>query len=75
MICAVVSLSMDLTPLDCIVLNLVELFYIFPCIKSTGLLSEEFCERLLYSQKDGGSAGMHLEKVGKDMFVYPIPIR
>ncbi len=26
-------------------------FYIFPCIKSTGLTSEEFCERLLYSQK------------------------
>lgn len=26
-------------------------FYIFPCIKSTGLSSEEFCERLLYSQK------------------------
>nr|WP_324612696.1 aminotransferase class I/II-fold pyridoxal phosphate-dependent enzyme [Massiliimalia massiliensis] len=26
-------------------------FYIFPCIKSTGLSSEEFCERLLFSQK------------------------
>lgn len=25
-------------------------FYTFPCIKSTGLSSEEFCERLLYSQ-------------------------
>lgn len=23
-------------------------FYVFPCIKSTGLSSEEFCERLLY---------------------------
>ncbi len=23
-------------------------FYVFPCIKSTGLTSEEFCERLLY---------------------------
>lgn len=26
-------------------------FYAFPCIKSTGLSSEEFCERLLWSQK------------------------
>lgn len=26
-------------------------FYVFPCIKSTGLSSEEFCERLLESQK------------------------
>lgn len=26
-------------------------FYAFPCIKSTGLSSEEFCEKLLYSQK------------------------
>ncbi len=26
-------------------------FYVFPCIKKTGLSSEEFCEKLLYSQK------------------------
>ena len=26
-------------------------FYLFPCIKSTGLLSEEFCKRLVYEQK------------------------
>ncbi len=26
-------------------------FYAFPCIKSTGLSSAEFCERLLYSKK------------------------
>ena len=26
-------------------------FYVFPCIKSTGLGSEEFCERLLYEKK------------------------
>ena len=25
-------------------------FYAFPCIKSTGMTSEEFCERLLYSK-------------------------
>lgn len=26
-------------------------FYVFPCIRSTGLGSEEFCERLLYEEK------------------------
>lgn len=26
-------------------------FYVFPCIKSTGLSSEEFCEKLLYDEK------------------------
>ena len=26
-------------------------FYLFPCIKSTGLSSEEFCERLLFEEK------------------------
>ena len=26
-------------------------FYAFPCVRSTGLSSEEFCERLLYSKK------------------------
>lgn len=26
-------------------------FYVFPCIKSTGMTSEEFCERLLYEEK------------------------
>ncbi len=26
-------------------------FYVFPSIKSTGMTSEEFCEKLLYSQK------------------------
>lgn len=26
-------------------------FYVFPCIKSTGLSSNEFCEKLLYSKK------------------------
>jgi len=26
-------------------------FYAFPCIKSTGMTSDEFCERLLYSKK------------------------
>lgn len=26
-------------------------FYVFPCIKSTGLTSESFCEKLIYSKK------------------------
>jgi aminotransferase len=26
-------------------------FYVFPCIKSTGLSSEEFCERLLFEER------------------------
>ena len=26
-------------------------FYVFPCITSTGMTSEEFCEKLLYSKK------------------------
>lgn len=26
-------------------------FYVFPCIKSTGLSSEDFCEKLVYSKK------------------------
>ena len=26
-------------------------FYVFPSIRSTGLTSEEFCERLVYSKK------------------------
>ena len=26
-------------------------FYSFPCIKSTGMTSEEFCEKLLYAKK------------------------
>ena len=26
-------------------------FYAFPCIESTGMTSEEFCEKLLYAEK------------------------
>ena len=26
-------------------------FYVFPCIQSTGMTSDEFCEKLLYSKK------------------------
>ena len=36
-------------------------FYVFPCIRSTGLSSEEFCEKLLHSKKvavvPGGAFG------------------
>ena len=26
-------------------------FYVFPCIKSTGLSSADFCEKLIYSER------------------------
>ena len=26
-------------------------FYVFPCIKSTGLTSQEFCQRLIFEKK------------------------
>lgn len=26
-------------------------FYVFPCIKKTGMTSNEFCEKLLYDEK------------------------
>ena len=26
-------------------------FYVFPCIKSTGMTSSEFCEKLIYDKK------------------------
>ena len=32
-------------------------FYVFPCIRSTGLSSEEFCEQLLVQQKVACIAG------------------
>ena len=32
-------------------------FYVFPCIRSTGLTSEEFCEQLLVQQKVACIAG------------------
>lgn len=32
-------------------------FYVFPCIRSTGLSSEDFCEQLLLSQKVAAIAG------------------
>ena len=35
---------------DCL-LTVLGAFYVFPCIKSTGMTSEEFCEELLNEQK------------------------
>ncbi len=40
-------------------------FYIFPCIKSTGLSSEEFCERLLYSKKVAVVSGTAFGECGE----------
>ena len=40
-------------------------FYAFPCIKSTGLSSEEFCEKLLYSKKVALVPGTAFGKSGE----------
>ena len=40
-------------------------FYLFPCIKSTGLSSEEFCERLLFEEKVAVVPGDAFGKCGE----------
>lgn len=40
-------------------------FYVFPCIKSTGLSSDEFCEALLASQKVACVPGSAFGKAGE----------
>lgn len=40
-------------------------FYVFPCIKSTGLSSEEFCERLVYDKKVAVVPGSAFGKSGE----------
>ena len=40
-------------------------FYVFPCIKSTGLSSEEFCERLLYENKVAAGPGSAFGESGE----------
>lgn len=40
-------------------------FYVFPCIRSTGLSSEEFCEQLLIRQKVACIAGNAFGKSGE----------
>ncbi|MBR0141513.1 MAG: aminotransferase class I/II-fold pyridoxal phosphate-dependent enzyme, partial [Ruminococcus sp.] len=40
-------------------------FYVFPCIKSTGLSSEEFCERLLYEEKVAAVPGSAFGECGE----------
>lgn len=40
-------------------------FYVFPCIKSTGLSSDEFCERLLYSKKVAVVSGTAFGECGE----------
>lgn len=40
-------------------------FYLFPCIKSTGLTSEEFCERLLMEEKVAVVPGTALGESGE----------
>lgn len=40
-------------------------FYAFPCIRSTGLTSDEFCERLLYAEKVAVVPGTAFGKGGE----------
>lgn len=40
-------------------------FYLFPCIKSTGMNSEEFCEKLLYEEKVAVVPGTALGECGE----------
>lgn len=40
-------------------------FYAFPCIRSTGMSSEEFCEKLLYSEKVAVVPGTAFGKSGE----------
>ena len=40
-------------------------FYAFPCIRSTGLTSEEFCERLLYAERVAVVPGTAFGQVGE----------
>ena len=40
-------------------------FYAFPCIASTGLSSEEFCEKLLYSKEVAVVPGTAFGKGGE----------
>ena len=40
-------------------------FYVFPCIRSTGLTSEEFCERLLYEEKVAAVPGSAFGESGE----------
>ncbi len=45
-------------------------FYVFPCIRSTGLTSDEFCEKLLEDQKVACVPGTAFGKQEKDLFVF-----
>ena len=40
-------------------------FYAFPCIRSTGMTSEEFCEKLLYAEKVAVVPGTAFGKGGE----------
>ena len=40
-------------------------FYVFPCIKSTGLTSEEFCERLLFEERVAAVPGSAFGESGE----------
>ena len=43
-------------------------FYAFPCIRSTGMTSDEFCEKLLYSERVAVVPGTAFGKGGEGFF-------
>lgn len=51
-------------------------FYVFPCIKSTGMTSEEFCEKLIYEKKvavvPGSAFGVSGEGYVRVSYAYSI---
>ena len=52
-------------------------FYVFPCIKSTGMTSAEFCEKLIYEKKvavvPGSAFGESGEGYARVSYAYSVP--
>lgn len=46
----------------------------FPCIRSTGMSSEEFCEKLLQEEKVAVVPGNAFGDSGEALSVFPTPI-
>lgn len=50
-------------------------FYVFPCIKSTGMTSEEFCQNLLMEEKVAVVPGNAFGESERDLYVVHMRIR
>ena len=49
-------------------------FYVFPCIKSTGLTSQEFCQRLIFEKKVAVVPGDAFGSCGEGFITKPLPV-